>query len=216
VHGGSRDGTKVGYDMPALTTAEGFGFWKPTYVDSLGRVLHIIPSGAQVAVAGDLYVPVGNFDFTGEVVYADYETREAVDGMQLSPFTERLGELKGYGYYAQASYWVVGDHEVIGHPSYGRPIHLDLTKPQQRAIHGFQLVARVDQLALKYSGSSRGGTDDGKTPTGDVKVTSFTVGANYWATRHLRVSVNYGYYDLPSRSPVTTLHEVSGRVGVQF
>jgi hypothetical protein len=216
VHGGSRDGAKVGYDMPSLTTAEGFAFWKPTYTDSLGRLLHIIPSGAQVAVAGDVYLPVGNFDFTGELVYADYDTREAVDGFQLSPFTERLGDLKGYGYYAQASYWVVGDHDVIGHPSYGRPIHVDLTKPQQRPAHGFQLVARLDQLALKYEGSSRGGTDDAKTPSADVKVTSVTLGANYWATRHLRVSVNYGYYDLPSRSAVSTLHELSARVGIQF
>jgi hypothetical protein len=215
-HGGSRDGTKVGYDMSPLTTSEGFTFWKTTYTDSLGRLIHVIPSGAQTAVAGDVYVPVGNFDFTAEFVYADYDTREAVDGFQLSPFTERLGDLKGYGYYAQATYWVFGDHHVIGHPSYARPIHLDFTKPQERPAHGLQLAARVDQLALKYEGSSRGGADDGKTPTGDVNVTSFALGVNYWATRHVRVSPNYTYYALPSRSPVSTLHEVSARVGVQF
>jgi hypothetical protein len=28
---GSRDPTKVGYDVPALTTQGGFSFWKPTY-----------------------------------------------------------------------------------------------------------------------------------------------------------------------------------------
>jgi phosphate-selective porin len=79
-----------------------------------------------------------------------------------------------------------------------------------------QVVARLDQLGLTYQGSSRGGTDDTKTPSGDVNVTSFTLGVNYWATRHLRVSVNYGYYDLPAHSALTSLHEVSGRVGVQF
>ena len=216
VHAGSRDSTKVGYDMPALTTSQGFAFWRPTYTDSNGRLIHVIPSSAQQAFGGDLYLPVGKFDVTGEFVYASYDTREAVDGLQLSPFTERLGQLKGWGYYAQVGYWILGDHDIFGYPSYGRPIHVDLAQPQQVARHGLQVVARVDQLGLTYQGSSRGGTDDAKTPSGDVNVTSFNLGVNYWATRHLRVSVNYGYYDLPSRSAVATLHEVSARVGIQF
>ncbi len=216
VHGGSRDATRVGYDMPALTTSEGFSFWKPTYTDSHGRLLHIIPSAAQEAFAGDVFVPAGNFDFTGEFVYAHYDTREAVDGMQLSPFTERLGTLEGWGLYAQVGYWIVGDHEILGYPSYGRPIHVDLTQPQRTALHGLQVVARVDELALTYSGSSRGGSNDPKTPNGDIDVTSFALGVNYWATRHLRVSANYTYYDLPTHALVSSLHEVSARVGVQF
>jgi phosphate-selective porin len=216
LHGGSRDSTKVGYDMPSLTTSQGFAFWKPTYTDSNGRLIHILPSAAQEAVGTDLYLPIGKLDVTGEFVYADYDTREAVDGLQLSPFTERLGALKGWGYYAQVGYWILGDHDVLGYPSYARPIHVDLAQPQQRAQHGLQAVARFEQLGLNYQGSSRGGANDTKTPNGDVNVTSFTLGLNYWATRHLRVSLNYGYYDLPTQSVVAQLHEVSGRVGVQF
>jgi hypothetical protein len=203
VHTGSRDATQVGYDMPALTTQQGFAFWKPTYTDSFGRLIHILPSGSQSAVAGDVYVPAGNFDFTGELVYVDYDTREAVDGLQLSPFTERLGQLKGYGYYAQASYWIVGDHNILGYPSYQRPIHVDLQTSQRPAQHGLQAVGRFEQLHVSYAGSSRGGTDDAKTPSGDVDVTSFTLGVNYWATRHLRVSVDYGFYLFPDSEPVT-------------
>jgi hypothetical protein len=216
VHAGSRDSSKVGYDMPSLTTSQGFAFWKPTYTDSYGRLIHILPSASQEAIGGDLYLPVGNFDLTGEFVYADYETREAVDGLQLSPFTERLGALKGWGYYAQLGYWILGNHEILGYPSYARPIHVDLSQPQQTAQHGVQVVARFEQLGLTYQGSSRGGVDDAKTPSGDVNVTSFTLGVNYWATRHLRVSLNYGYYDLPAHSALAQLHEVSARVGVQF
>jgi hypothetical protein len=216
VHAGSRDPGKVGYDMPALTTSQGFAFWRPTYTDSNGRLLHVLPSATQQAYGADLLLPVGNFDLTTEFVYANYETREAVDGLQLSPFTERLGALEGWGYYVQVGYWILGDHDILGSPTYGRPIHVDLKQPQQAARHGLQVVARVDQLALTYRGSSRGGTDDAKTPSGDVDTTSFTLGVNYWATRHLRVSANYAYYDLPNRSTVATLHEVSARVGVQF
>jgi phosphate-selective porin len=215
VHAGSRDHTTVGYDMPSLTTSQGYAFWRPTYTDSYGRLIHILPSEQQTAVQADLYVPIDKLDVTGEFIYADYHTREAVDGMQLSPFTERLGALSGWGYYAQVSYWVVGDREIIGYPSYGRPIHVDLTKPQQPPEHGVQVAARVEQLGLTYKGSSRGGADDPKTPSGDNDVTSFTLGVNYWATRHLRVSLNYAFY-APNRATVPNLNELSTRVGVQF
>ena len=43
-----------------------------------------------------------------------------------------------------------------------------------------------------------------------------TLGVNYWATRHLRVGVNYGYYALPAHATLSSLNEVSARVGVQF
>ena len=29
--------------MPAITTGQGFMLWKPTYQDSLGRLIHVIP-----------------------------------------------------------------------------------------------------------------------------------------------------------------------------
>ena len=203
VHVGSRDATQVGYDMPSLTTQEGFAFWKPTYTDSFGRLIHIIPSATQVAVAGDLYVPIENFDFTGELIYVDYNTREAVDGLQLSPFTERTGAFKGYGYYAQVDYWILGDHEVTGYPSYQRPLHLDLKAAPKPAQHGLQALARFEQMHLTYGGASRGGAVDSKTPNGDIDVTALTLGVNYWATRHLRVSINYGYYLFPDSEPTS-------------
>ncbi len=216
VHAGYRDQNKVGYDMPSMTTSEGFAFWKPTYTDSQGRLIHILPSNVQQAYGGDVYLPVGNLDVTSEFVYADYRTREAVDGYQLSPFTERLGGLSGWGLYAQVGYWILGDHDIIGYPSYGRPIHVDLSKPQKRPEQGLQLAARFEALGLTYKGSSRAGTPDSKSPDGDINLTSFTLGANYWATRHLRVGVNYAYYSLPRRSLLTEAHELSARVGVQF
>jgi phosphate-selective porin len=200
---GTRDSSQVGYDLPNLTTQGGFPFWKPTYKDSFGRTLHIIPSNAQWGLAGDVYVPIGNFDVTGEFIYNVYDTREAVDGLQLSPFTERIGALKGYGWYGSVSYWILGDHDIIGHPSYGRPIHVDLSKPQNPARQGLQALAKFEQLHLTYSGSSRGGVSDSKTPDGDIDVQDFELGLNYWATRHLRVGINYTLYFFPDSAPLT-------------
>src|SRR5439155_26887913 len=102
---GSRDPSAVGYDLPSLTTQDGYAFWKPTYKDSYNRTLHILPSGSLWAVSGEAYLPIDGFDLTGEFIYASNNTREAVDGLQLSPFTERTGTFKAYGWYAQAGYW---------------------------------------------------------------------------------------------------------------
>jgi len=200
---GSRDPKYVGYDLPSLTTQGGFPFWKPTYKDSYGRTLHIIPSSTQWAVAGDLYLPIDGFDFTGELVYANDNTREAVDGFQLSPFTERTGQLKGYAWYAQVGYWIVGDHDIIGPPSYGRPIHVDLTQPQKLPQRGVQVLAKFEQMHLTYEGASRGGVSDPDTPNGNINVNAVEFGINYWATRHLRVGLNYSLYMFPDSAPVT-------------
>jgi phosphate-selective porin len=200
---GSRQSSAVGYDLPSLTTQGGFAFWKPTYKDSLGRTIHIIPAAGQWGLAGDLYVPIQNFDLTGEFIYNVYDTREAVDGYQISNFTERAGLLKGYAWYVQAGYWIVGDHDITGHPSYGRPIHVDFSKPENPARHGLQVVAKFEQLALTYQGAERAGKVDSKTPDGDINVTDVEFGLSYWATKHLRVGLNYTHYMFPSAAPTT-------------
>jgi hypothetical protein len=200
---GSRDSRDVGYDLPSLTTQGGFAFWKPTYTDSLKRVIHIIPSSTQWGIAGDVYLPIEKFDFTGELIYNSYDTREAVDGYQLSPFTERTGNLKGVGGYAQVAYWLIGDHTIIGYPSYGRPIHVDFSQPQVEPQHGLQALAKFEWLALTYDGASRGGKLDPKTPNGNIDVSDFELGLSYWATKHLRVGLNYTHYWFPGAAPVS-------------
>ena len=200
---GSRDPHLVGYDMYPLTTAGGFAFWKPTYKDSLGRTLHILPSAVQTGLAFDAYVPLGHFDLTGEAVYIDDHTREAVDGYQLSPFTERTGALQGTTGYVSVGYWFLGDRSLIGFPSSGKPNHLDLHTVGEGPSHGLEVLLKGEDLVLTYDGASRGGSLDPKTPDGRIHVLSATAGANYWATKHVRVSVNYSVYDFPGSEPVT-------------
>jgi hypothetical protein len=200
---GSRDPKLVGYDVPSLTTQGGYAFWRGTYKDSLNRTMHILPSGDQGAVAAELFVPYDRFDLTSEIVYAESNTREAVDGYQLSPFTERLTKLRGYAFYVQAGAWLIGSREIIGGaPTFGKPQHLDLDKPSTAPTHGLQALAKIERLHQTYSGP-RGGALDPKTPLGDIDVFSFALGLNFWATRHLRVGINYSYYDFPSSAPTS-------------
>lgn len=200
---GSRDPKQVGYDVPSLTTQAGYAFWKSTYKDSLNRTVHIIPSNEQGAIAAELFVPYGPVDFTGEAIYTVQNTREALDGYQLSPYTERIGSLKGWGYYAQVGAWILGSRDLIGAPpSYGKPLHADLKAPSTAPTRALQALVKVEQLHLTYSGFGRGGAADPKTPNGDIDVLALSVGLNYWATRHVRVGINYINYSFPDAAPL--------------
>ena len=56
---------------------------------------------------------------------------------------------------------------------------------------------------MTYAGSSRAGKDDPKTPNGDINVNDVEFGISYWATKHLRVGINYTHYMFPSAAPVS-------------
>ncbi|HEX7664868.1 MAG TPA: porin, partial [Polyangiaceae bacterium] len=232
--GGSRDARLVGYDMPSMTTQEGYAFWKPTYKDSANRLTHILPSTQLHAFAGELFAPIGPIDAIGEFIWSTTNTREAVDGYQLSGQNQREGDLTGFGWYGQVGLWVIGDRSVIGFPSYGKPTHVDLDKPPpDRPIHALELLAKFEQIRMDYEGASRGGQSDSKTPNGQIAVDDVEFGATYWATKHVRVSANWTTYVFSNKAnwPATslpakvddsakaqghTLNELSMRVGVQF
>ncbi len=203
-HYGVRSARTVGYDYTALTTQEGYAFWKPTYTDSNGNLIHILPSSRQVTAAAELYWPVSILDLTGELVYADHDTREARDGYQLQyPFTERYGKMSGYGYYAQVSVWAIGDRQYVRHPGYYDPPHINFNDPLAPTNQSLEFLAKFEQLRMTYASASRGGTADAKSPDGVIAVNTVSFGVNYWATRRVRLSVNYDIYFFPGSEPVT-------------
>src|SRR5262249_46340672 len=101
---GDRDPKLVGYDYPQITTGQGFVLWDPTYKDSVGRTVHILPSAGQNAIGGELRLPIEYAEIRGEAYYVANHTREALDGYSLTN-TERLGQVKGVGWYVQLACW---------------------------------------------------------------------------------------------------------------
>lgn len=203
-HYGVRDARTVGYDYTTFTTQEGFAFWRPTYTDSNGNLVHIIPSSRQITVGGELYWPISIVDLSSEFIYADHGTREAVDGYQLQyPYTQRYGTMKGYGYYVQLSVWVVGDRQYVRRPGYLDPPHIDFKEPLRPTTESLELLAKVEQLKMTYASASRAGTPDAKSPDGDIVANTLSFGINYWATRRVRVSLDYDVYFFPGSEPVS-------------
>lgn len=202
LHAGARDSSSVNYDAPTMTTSGNYAFWSPTYTSSRG-LTHIIPAGKQLGVAGEVRVPISIVDLTGEVVYVNNGTREALDGYQAAN-TERFGSLHGYSYYVQFGIWPLGNRDINGRPGYENPPHVDFAKQDNpNPPHALQLLAKWEQLNVSYDSASRNGTADAKNADGAIKVNVFSLGANYWFTKHIRFSVNYGANMFPGAHPQT-------------
>jgi phosphate-selective porin len=201
-HYGSRDSKWVTYDYPGLTTQGNYTFWTPSYSGAKGNT-HILPSGDQLAVAGEIRIPYDKFDLTSEFVWVDNHTREALEGYQATN-SERFGAIHGVSYYAQLGYWPLGNRDINGGaPGYENPSRLDWSKSDPAVPkEALQLLVKWEQVALKYDSASRGGTPDAKNIDGNIKANALSFGANYWFTKHVRISLNYVLNMFPDSAPV--------------
>lgn len=197
---GSRDHNYTYYDVPALTTQGQYAFWNPTYTSSQGTT-HIIYSGPQQGVAFEARVPYGLFDITSEAAIINKATREALEGFEATS-SQRFGSIHGYSYYAELGFWPLGNRDINGLPGVQNPPHVDFTKPDpETPPRALQLLVKWEQVRLNYSSARRLGTPDKQNIDGDIKVDAFSLGANYWLTKHLRFTVNYIANLFPDSGP---------------
>jgi hypothetical protein len=110
--------------------------------------------------------------------------------------------MKGLAYYVQLGFWPVGKRDIQGLPGYENIPHVDFKKADPATPpQALQLLVKWEQLALTYASASRDGVADSKNIDGDIKVNAFSVGANYWFTKHIRVSANYVLNMFPDSAP---------------
>jgi phosphate-selective porin len=198
---GSRDPNYLTYDATTLTTTGNYAFWSPVYQSSKGYT-HVIPSSRQLGLAGELRVPFSIFSLTSEAIWVDYRTRESVEGYQATN-TERAGQMRGYSYYVQLSAWLFGPRDVIGNRLTNPPPHVDFAAPAKTGTpQALQAIVRWEQLHLSYDSASRHGVADAKNIDGDIKVNVLSAIATWWATRHVRLSAQYGLNMFPGSEPV--------------
>ena len=226
----------VTYDYPTIATNNGFVLWQPGYVDSLDRVVRVIPSGRQSALGGELRLPFDlpggrALDFRGEAYYVDNNTREAVAGFEATN-SERFGRVRSVGWYAQASFWCCGDAFVQEAPGRYRPVTVDLAHelPYKRGLE-IQLLA--SSIFGSYSGATRqGSTSDANTPAANFSVYQLGGGIQYHHGRNFRTLLHYFAYLTPNSadaqsnqalvpanlggSAAITHHELSARMAVTF
>jgi phosphate-selective porin len=198
---GTRDKNFANYDIPALTTQGQYAFWNPVYASSAGQT-HILYAGSQRGLAFEARVPVSLVDFTTEATYIDKNTREVVEGYQTAQ-SLRFGGLRGYSYYLEVGFWPLGNRDINGLPGVQNMPHVDFSKPDPvTPPRALQLLVKWEQIRLNYSSARHLGTPDKQNIDGDIKVDAFSLGANYWLTKHLRFTVNYVLNMFPDSAPV--------------
>ncbi|MBW2455185.1 MAG: hypothetical protein JRI68_11775 [Deltaproteobacteria bacterium] len=199
---GERDQAYVDYDYPGIATGHGFVLWQPGYIDSLDRVTHVIPSGAQNAIGGELRLPFrlpsdAVLELRGEAYYVENNTREAIEGFQQTN-TERFGRVNGVGWYAMVSWWSCClDQLVSGEPGITRPVTVDLDQaaPVKR---GLEISAMAAGIAGNYSGATRlESTADANTPDKNIAIYQFGGAIQYWYSWNFRAAINYMVYLAP-------------------
>jgi len=225
---GERSQDAIDDSVPNMATAHGFVLWQPSYVDSLERLTRVIPSGVQKAVGGEMRVPIdlpygSGLDVRGEAYYVHHRTRESVSGYEMTN-TERFGQLKGVGWYAQLSWWALGDPFVGGEPGTYRPYQLTSSTKDAGARRGLEILVLAAGINASYDGASRSGsTPDDNTPSGDLTVYQLGGGVQYWYSTHFRAGLNFSTYLVPGAGepaknlatvPVREFYDEQGRRGI--
>jgi phosphate-selective porin len=197
----------VNFDYPAMTTQGNWTFWANNYQNSMGTYTHVLPAGKQTDVAVEIRIPVSIVDLTSEIVYINNGTREAVEGYQATN-TERFGAMTGTSYYIQAGVWPFGvpSRDIQGRPGYENPAHLNFAKADAaEPLHAVQVLAKWEQVMLKYDSTANSPTAarDAKDISGEINVNAFSLGVNYWFTKHVRLTANYVYNMFPNSLPTS-------------
>jgi len=111
----------------------------------------------------------------------------------LSPNVIAAGmHLRGWSTYFEAWAWLVGDDRIIGEPGMQMPTRYKKfgVKPPQS---GLMVAARLELLDEKLTTDDPAGALAGLKVggLGETKLTSFTLGANYWFSKRFRATFNW-------------------------
>jgi hypothetical protein len=214
---GARNPRDTTGDMAAITTGQGFALWRPTYVDTTGRIIHILPDALTWGSGLELRVPLDGFVLQSEGYWMSKGTRESPDGLQAVE-TLRGGTLQGVGWYAELSWWPLETCRLLPENPFPRTDphadHLELAKttPAPQRL-GFELAVLGGGINARYTGASRSGAP---TPTDSqsIELYQFGAAASYWQSSNLRLTVNYNIYVAPtSGSPNGDSTVVPGNLG---
>jgi phosphate-selective porin len=196
-----------GLPIASQSTEAGFSFWKGSWTGPMPAMvpLELHQDGILRAFAAELSVNVLHkyglrFEWiqkTQEFLVADVSKAGTLKKVGD-------GELSGGAGYVQLWWWLIGDDLIIGEPGLDLPSRLKkfgTAKPRQ----GLMATVRFEYLTEDV-------WEDGPTTRmalgskvlGTTKLAGFTAGLNYWWSKRVRASVNYGIYSLSGNAKIVT------------
>jgi phosphate-selective porin len=159
--------------------------WTTGQTAPLSFELH--EQGTATAFGGELNLPIGDrFGLRGEVVWKRQHLAENDTSVSLTvPVGDAL--LDGLSGYGEIWFWLLGDSRLLPAPGLELPLRIG-TSGQPLLTEGLQLAVRGEVLKENLTSDNATLGDPGIATT---RVTSGTVGVNYWRGRFVRLSANY-------------------------
>jgi phosphate-selective porin len=183
----------LGPEAPVQATPGGMVFFEPHWTSgqTTPPSFELREQGTATALGGELNLPIGDrFGLRGEVVWKRQHLVEIDTSAGASaPGGDAI--LDGISAYGEVWYWLWGDGRLL--PAPGLELPRRLAAPGGAAerpllTEGLQLALRGEVLTENLNSDNPTLGDPGISTT---RVTSGTLGANYWRGRFLRISANY-------------------------
>ena len=229
-----RDGHAAEASRDDVTTGNGLrALPPPLRRRRRARTEVILPSGAQRGLGFEAVSPVApGLTLTGEVYLFADDTREAVESVAATN-TERLGTLRGAGWYAQASYTFsdlyYGQRRWTRRyqPPYELTRELDVglyPHPRRHDVAGVQSAieklasvqhtVRAGRVDATYSPTRSAdpayGQPDPNSPGGRLDVWELGATASLWWTQIFRLSLAWQGYVAPGAGSPSNRATVAG------
>jgi hypothetical protein len=185
-----------GEPLANQTTAGGYTFLNGSLPKIGTDSAQINQQGRHHTWALEANVPIDHkFGARWEYVHKD-QPLSAYD-TTVSPNAIAAGmHLKGWSTYVEAWAWLLGDDRIIGEPGMQMPTRYKKfgVKPPQS---GLMVAARLELLDEKLTADDPTGALAGLKVggLGETKLTSFTLGANYWCSKRFRATFNWTLND---------------------
>ena len=179
----------LGPEAVVQATPGGMVFFEPHWTSGqttpLSFELH--EQGTVTAFGGELNLPIGHrLGLRGEVVWKRQHLSEdeTSQGLATPVGDATLDGISGYG---ELWFWLLGDDRLLPAPGLELPLRIGAAE-RPRLTEGLQLALRGEVLKENLTSDNPTLGDPGIATT---RVTSGTIGVNYWRGRFVRLSANY-------------------------
>ncbi|HZL19334.1 MAG TPA: porin [Polyangia bacterium] len=151
--------------------------------------------GRLKAFAGELNAPIDHkYGLRGELVWKDSPL--SADNIASTGTGTIIGgaDLKGYSFYGEAWYWLLGDDRIIGDQQGLEPFSRYRKFGVKPVQDGLMLTVRYEHLDEDLTADAdvaNLGNVLGMTNGTKTKLDSYELGLNYWHSKRFRVTGNY-------------------------
>jgi phosphate-selective porin len=195
----------LGPEAPVQATPGGMVFFEPHWTSgqTMPLAFELREQGTATAFGGELNLPIGDrFGLRGEVVWKrQHLVENDTSASPGAPSGDAI--LDGISAYGELWFWLWGDGRLLPAPGLELPRRIVTSDIAPGATsgaasgaasegplltEGLQLAVRGEVLKENLNSDNLTLGDPGISTT---RVTSGTLGANYWRGRFVRISANY-------------------------